>query len=129
MKKRYLIGGGIILIAIASLLYLSFGSSVSYYLTISEFYDRSTELIDTNVRLAGKVADTSIDWDPDNVELTFTLTESGKDMPVIYHGTRPSGFKEGSNILAEGKYYSDGIFRASLLILKCPSKYESIEME
>ena len=129
MKKRYLIGGGIILIAVAYLLYLSFGSSVSYYLTVSEFYDRSDELIDANVRLAGVVADNSIDWDADNIELMFTLTEGGKDMPVIYHGTQPSGFSGGSNILAEGKYGSDGIFRASQLILKCPSKYESIEME
>ena len=129
MKKRYLIGGGIILIAVAYLLYLSFGSSVSYYLTVSEFYDRSDELIDANVRLAGVVADNSIDWDADNIELKFTLTEGGKDMPVIYHGAQPSGFTGGSNILAEGKYNADGIFRANQLILKCPSKYESIEME
>jgi cytochrome c-type biogenesis protein CcmE len=129
VKKRYWIGGGIILIAVAYLLYLSFGSSVSYYLTVSEFYDRSSELVDTNIRLAGIVADTPIEWNADKVELTFTLTEGGKDMTVIYHGAQPSGFTEGTSILAEGKYGADGIFRASQLILKCPSKYESIEME
>jgi cytochrome c-type biogenesis protein CcmE len=114
LKKRYWIGGGVIVIAVAYLLYLSFGSSVSYYLTVSEFYDRSSELVDTNIRLAGIVADAPIEWE---------------DMPVIYHGAQPSGFTEGTSILAEGKYSADGIFRASQLILKCPSKYESIEME
>lgn len=129
MKKRLLIGGGIILIAVIYLLYLSFGSSVSYYVTVSEFYDRIDELDDTNIRLAGNVADGSIGWDAGELELTFTLTEGGRDMPVVYHGAQPSGFKGGSTVLAEGKYRSDGIFQASQLILKCPSKYESIDIE
>ncbi len=129
MKKRLLIGGGIILIAVIYLLYLSFGSSVSYYVTVSEFYDRIDELLDSNVRLAGNVADGSIEWDAGEVELAFNLTEGGRDMPVVYHGAQPSGFKAGSTILVEGKYGSDGIFQASQLILKCPSKYESIDIE
>ena len=129
MKKRLLIGGAIILIAVVYLLYLSFGSSVSYYVTVSEFFDRSDELLDTNVRVAGNVADTSIEWNADDLELMFTITEGGKNMPVVYDGAQPSGFKAGSTVLVEGKYDSDGVFRASQLILKCPSKYESIDIE
>jgi cytochrome c-type biogenesis protein CcmE len=129
MKKRLIIGGGIILIAVVYLLYLSFGSSVSYYVTVSEFFERSDELLETNIRMAGNVADTTIEWNADDLELTFTLTEGGKNMAVVYNGAQPSGFKAGSTILAEGKYGSDGIFRASQLILKCPSKYESIDVE
>jgi cytochrome c-type biogenesis protein CcmE len=127
MKRKFFVGGGVILIAVAYLLYLSFGSSVSYYVTVGEFFDRSNELYDTNVRVAGKIADASIEWNADDLELMFTITEGGESLPVIYHGAQPSGFKEGSNILVEGKYNSDGVFRASQLILKCPSKYESIE--
>ena len=127
MKKRYLIGGLILVIVVAYLIYLSFGSSVSYYVTVSEFFARGTELHDTNVRVAGKVADSPVDWNAQDLEFRFTITEGGKKMPVIYHGAQPSGFKEGINILVEGEYHSDGIFRASQLILKCPSKYESIE--
>ena len=69
------------------------------------------------------------EWDEEDLELTFTLTEGGEEITVIYNGSRPSGLTEGSSILAEGKYSTDGIFRANQLILKCPSKYESIEME
>ena len=129
MKKRYLIGGGIILIALVYLLYLSFGSSVSYYVTVSEYFERSDELLGTNIRVAGKVADNPIEWNADDLELMFTITEGGKNMSVIYKGAQPSGFKAGSTILVEGKYGSDGIFRASQIILKCPSKYESIDIE
>ncbi len=111
------------LVAIIYLLYLSLGTSVSYYVTVSEFYSRQNELNDVNLRVAGKVAG-PIDWNAEEVELKFTITEGGKDMPVVYHGAQPSGFKAGSSILVEGKCGSDGVFRARQLILKCPSKYE-----
>ncbi len=129
MKKKYIIGGAIVLIAVIYLLYLSLGSSVSYYVTVSEFYDRSTELADTSIRIAGKIADKSVEWDAEELELKFTITEGGKNMPVIYNGAQPAGFKADSSLLVEGKYDSDGIFRATQLILKCPSKYESIDLE
>ena len=124
MKKRYLIGGGILVAVVVYLLYLSFGSSVSYYVTVSEFFVRGTELHDTNIRVAGKIADSPVDWDAQDLELRFTITEGGDTMAVVYQGAKPSAFKAGSNILVEGKYHSDGIFQASQLLLKCPSKYE-----
>lgn len=127
MRKRYFIGGGLLLVAIIYLLYLSFGNAVSYYVTVSEFYNRETELRDINVRVAGKILEGPIYWDAKELELRFTITEGGKNMPVIYHGAQPSGFKAGSSILVEGKYDTDDVFRASQLILKCPSKYEALE--
>ena len=127
MGKRYFIGGGILLAAVIYLLYLSFGSSVSYYVTVSEFYNRETELQDINLRVAGKVLESPINWDAESLDLSFTITEGGKNMAVLYHGAQPSGFKAGSSILVEGEYGSDGVFRASQLILKYPSKYEALE--
>ena len=123
MRKRYFIGGGILLAAIIYLLYLSFGNAVSYYVTVSEFYGREAELHDINVRVAGKI-DSPIEWNAKELELRFNIIEGGKSMPVIYHGAQPSGFKAGSSVLVEGKYSPDGVFRARQLILKCPSKYE-----
>ena len=128
MKKRYIIGGGIILAALVYLLYLSFGDAVSYYVTVSEFYDRESELSDTSIRIAGKIAN-PINWNSEELDLEFYLNEGGDSMPVTYNGARPSGFKEGSSILVEGRYQSGGMFHASQLIIKCPSKYESIDLE
>jgi cytochrome c-type biogenesis protein CcmE len=126
MKKRYLVSGGILLAAIIYLLYLSFGNAASYYVTVSEFYGRVTELHDINVRVAGRVV-APINWDAEEIELRFSITEGGKSMPVIYDGAQPSGFQAGSSILVEGKYSSDGVFQARQLILECPSKYEALE--
>ena len=129
MRKKYIIGGAIVLVAVIYLLYLSFGSSVSYYVTVSEFFDRTDELLETNIRVAGKVADTPIEWNTEDLELVFTLTEGGKNMPVVYDGAKPSGFKSGSTVLVEGRYNADGVFQANQIIIKCPSKYESIDIE
>jgi len=127
MQKRYILGGVILLAMVGYLLYLSFGSSTSYYVTVSEFYDRGTELHDTSVRVAGKIADSPIDWNAADLELRFTITEGGENMRVLYQGAKPSGLKEGANILVEGEYPSDEVFQASQIILKCPSKYEPAE--
>ena len=127
MKKRYLIGGGILVAVVAYLLSLSFGSSVSYYVTVSEFYARGTELHNTNLRMAGNIADSPVEWNAEDLELRFNITEGGDTMAVIFQGAKPSGFKAGSSILVEGKYHPDGVFHASQLIMKCPSKYEPKE--
>ena len=123
MKKKYLLGTIVLVLAVGYLIYLSFSSSVSYYVTVSEFYSRGTELYDTSVRVAGIISE-PIEWDAEDVELSFNITEGGENMAVVYNGAMPSGFKAGSNILVEGKYGSGGVLEASQIILKCPSKYE-----
>ena len=120
--KKYIIGGSILVLAVGYLLYLSLGSSVSYYVTVSEFMGRDSELRNTNIRIAGKIVE-SIHWDTQNLELKFTISEGGNTLPVVYQGAKPSGFKAGSNVLVEGKYQADRIFHATQLIMQCPSKY------
>ena len=127
MRKRYFIGGGILAVAVSLLVYASLGGAVSYYLTVSELLDKGSELYGERIRVAGKVADSSIEWDAGALELRFVITEGGDDLSVVYGGARPSGFKEDSNVLVEGEYCSDNTFQASTIIMKCPSKYEPQE--
>ena len=124
MKKRYLIGGGIIILAVAYLIIISLNSSVSYYLTVSELMDKSSELENANVRVIGKIVDDSIQWNAEDIELEFEISEGGKTLTVVYNGAKPAGFEPSSDILVEGKYRSDQAFSANQLIMRCPSKYE-----
>jgi len=126
MKKRYIFGGIILVLVVGYLIFLSMGSSVSYYLTVSELMEQENALYDTNVRVAGKVAE-PIHWNADKLELRFNVSENNLSLPIIYEGVEPGNFKAGSDILVEGKYHNDGLFRASSIITKCPSKYESKE--
>ena len=127
MKKRYLVGGGILVLTVGFLVSMSLGSSVSYYLTVSELLDGGSEFYGENVRVAGKIVDNSIEWDAEDLELRFTITEGGNNLPVVYYGAKPSSFKAGSNILVEGEYRLDKTFYANVLLMKCPSKYEPEE--
>ena len=123
IRKRYLVGGILVLAAVGFLLYTSLAGSVSYYLTVSEFIERSSELADRQVRVIGKVADAPISWNPESLELEFAITESRDTLSVLYEGAKPSGFKVGADILVEGMLEDDGLFHASQLLMKCPSKY------
>ena len=125
MKKRYLIGGIIIILAVAYLIFVNLGSSVSYYLTVSELMERKGELNDTSVRVIGEIVGDSVQWDAENVELKFDITEGGETLSILYNGAKPTGFEPGSNILVEGKLQPDNVFKAKQLIMRCPSKYES----
>lgn len=126
MKKKYVIGGVIVLAAVIYLLVIIINSSTSYYLKVSEFYDRIDQFEDIKVRIAGTVLENSIEWNAEELDLRFTITEGGENLPVIYNGSQPNGFKAEVNLLAEGKYESDGEFHASQLILRCSSKYEAL---
>lgn len=125
MRRKYIIGGVIVLAAVIYLLVLIINSSTSYYLAVGEFYDEIDRYENTNVRLAGTIAENSIEWNADELDLRFTITEGGKSLPVVYNGSQPNGFQEGSNLLVEGKYGSDDLFHASQIILRCSSKYEA----
>jgi cytochrome c-type biogenesis protein CcmE len=127
MRKRYLIGGGVLAVAVSLLVYASLSGAVSYYLTVSELLDKGSELYGERVRVAGKVVNDSIEWDTDALELRFVITEGGDDLLVVYGGARPSGLNDDSNILVEGELRSDNTFQGSTIILKCPSKYEPQE--
>lgn len=124
MKKRYIIMGGIIVLAVAALVSAGLRGSVSYYLTVSELLDRGDELLNTKVRVIGRIVGDSIEWKADELELSFVISEGDRYLPVIYHGPRPSGFSAGSSILVEGQYRPDKVFHATTLIMRCPSKYE-----
>ena len=127
MKKGIVIGAIVVVAALGALLYLSFGSSVTYYVTASELLAEGSDRYDTNVRVTGNVGNGSIDWNPHDLLLRFTLEEGGASLPIVYEGLKPDAFIAGAEVLAEGKYNSDGIFRASNLMMKCPSKYSSEE--
>lgn len=127
IKKRYLIGGIILVAIVGYLLYLSLGSSVMYYVTVGELLDGGYGDYDADIRVTGKVANGSIAWDAAGLELRFDVIEGNATLPIIYSGAMPDGFASGADVLVEGRYHPDKVFRASTILMKCPSKYEPEE--
>lgn len=127
VKKRYLIGGFILVAVVGYLLYMGLSSSVMYYVTVSELLQGKYTDVDTDIRVIGRVVDESIDWDADLLDLEFDISEGNATLSVVYDGAIPDGFASGSDVLVEGRYYPDEAFEANTIMMRCPSKYEPEE--
>lgn len=125
---KFVIAGVAIVAAIALLAVSSFQSNSMYYLTVPElraqaqaegaaFYDRT-------VRVSGALHKESIDWNAKTMTLKFHIVEGNEMFPVVYVGPVPDTMENGETVVVEGKYRRDGVFNASTILVKCPSKYE-----
>lgn len=122
-RKKFLIGGIILLLAFAYLGFTGFRSSATYYYTVSEFVEQEDSINDKVVRVNGQVAPGSVVQEPGEFTLRFSIAGGGESIPVVYQGVVPDSFKAGSNIVIEGSLDSVGTFQAKTLMMKCPSKY------
>ena len=87
--------------------------------------------VDRAARLGGMVRPGSLQREPDGVTIRFTvadgLAEGGAAVPVRFTGIAPDLFREGSGVVAEGRFHPDGTFRADLLLAKHDETYRPPE--
>ncbi len=122
-KKRFLIGGVIIFLAIGYLGSTGFQNSATYYYTVNEFLEQGSSVYGENVRINGQIAPDSMQLEAAGRTLRFTITEGEENIPVVYQGVVPDAFKAGNEVVVEGSLSADGVFQAHTLMVKCPSKY------
>ena len=122
-KKKFLISGLIVILAIGYLAYSGFQSSATYYYTVSEVTGQGGSLQGESLRINGQVAADSVERELGGLTLRFTIIEGGESLPVVYQGVVPDAFKADSNVVVEGHLNSAGIFHADSILTKCPSKY------
>ena len=127
VRRRYFVGGALIAAAIGFLLYSGLREGSVYYYTVTESKEVSASLSGEEIRVAGQVADGSVDWSFDIMTITFTMVDQGGSLPVVYHGVVPDAFQEGREVVVCGKYDQDGVFLADIILTRCPSKYEPRE--
>ena len=122
---KFLVGGIIVIIALAWLGFLGFKESKAYYVTVEEFNSMKPSLDGETFKLAGDVIEGSIDRTKPQME--FVIGSGKATIKVRYTGTAviPDTFKGGSKALVEGTVGPDGIFEAHRLEAKCASKYEA----
>ena len=126
-RLKYLIGGLIVALAVSYLIWSAASEATAYYLTIPEIVSRGPSA--RAVRVAGTVVEGSINWEPRELRLQFEISDEhtethSKSLPALYHGPRPDMFRDGADVVLEGKYTSEGLFETRKMILQCPSKYE-----
>lgn len=118
------------LVAVAAIVYLVFfgmqGATV-YSLTIPELLAKGPEAVGQGLRVTGMLDGESVSFDPQAVLLSFNLVSEGQTLPVVHKGVKPDNMRDDAEVIVEGKLRADGIFEASSLMFKCPSKYEAEE--
>jgi cytochrome c-type biogenesis protein CcmE len=103
------------------LIFAASGGSTEYYLTVSELRSHAGA---GNVRVAGVVESDVVKSDG-GLRVTFTEKDATASVPVDYSGALPDIFKPGITVVAEGKLGSDGVFHATTLLAKCPSRFST----
>jgi cytochrome c-type biogenesis protein CcmE len=146
--NKFLIGGLLIVAAVIILAVTSLRGNTQYYLTINELLSPTNHQTQ-NVRISGVVLGDSIQYDADSNTLTFTVANipgdnatidkmgglaaalhtaasdpSQQRLAVVYTGTRPDLLTNEAQAIMTGSLGADGVFHASELLLKCPSRYE-----
>ncbi len=125
-RKRFLIVGAVVALAMGYLGFTAFQGASMYYLTVDELVARGVAAHGEQVRLMGKVEDGSVERNSDASTLRFDVTaKDGSSLPVVYSGLVPDAFKDEADVVLEGALTPAGTFEADSLLVKCPSKYEA----
>ena len=147
--NKFVIGGLLILGAVALLIWNATTSTQEFFLTVDELNARSVEIVDKNVRVSGAVIGDTIQYDPSTLTLTFEVAHVPADqaeledegglaealhqavadpsrsrMTVQYVGVKPDLLRHEAQAIVTGQLGTDGVFHAEELLLKCPTRYE-----
>lgn len=80
--------------------------------------------LDRAVRIGGMVKTGSLERLPDGVTIRFIVhDETASTIPVRFTGIVPNLFREGSGMVAEGRFEPDGTFVASEILAKHDENY------
>jgi len=74
-------------------------------------------------RLGGLVAPGSVQRQDDGMTVRFVVTDTAREVPVVYRGLLPDLFREGKGVVANGKLGPDGTFVASEVLAKHDENY------
>lgn len=123
MKKKFIVGGLVIVAALGYLVYAGLTQSAVYFVTPSEL--AAGPVPGKAYRLGGLVARGSLEWHPATLDLRFALTDGQSTVPVRHHGTPPDLFAEGRGAVVEGAWTAEGYFRARQIFAKHSEEYQA----
>jgi cytochrome c-type biogenesis protein CcmE len=125
MKKSSILGIIIIAIAIAMIIVIYTDSST--YSTFTEAKKSESELYVVGVLNKEK----ELHYDPtvDANHFSFYMYDNDStECKVVFRGSKPMDIERSEQIVLTGKMVGDE-FRASKILMKCPSKYNQDEVE
>jgi cytochrome c-type biogenesis protein CcmE len=81
------------------------------------------------VRLGGMVEKGSLKRLPDGVTISFIVKDDAASVPVRFSGIVPALFREGSGVVADGRFDANGRFKADTILAKHDERYMPPQIE
>lgn len=119
MKLKILLGS---LVMVAALVF----GAISFVQTNVEYTDFQTAIAShKKVQVKGEwMKEKKTAFDASSATFAFYMKDDGgREMKVVYDGAKPNNFEIANAIVVKGRY-QEGVFHASDILTKCPSKYE-----
>lgn len=129
-QTKLLLGAFVILGAIGFIVFNALAGNQQYFMTLSEIKAKGDLASRESVRVGGNLMPNTTKIDTKAVTAQFTLTDDQNNvLPVYYKGVLPDTFEKSTQVIAEGKLSQNGVFQASLVLAKCPSKYDPSKID
>ena len=122
-KRIAMIAGGLAALAAAAAFVLAaFQENLVFFFTPSQVAANEVPQGRT-FRIGGMVTPGSVKRQADGVTVQFAVTDTAKDVTVVYRGLLPDLFREGKGVVTQGKLGPDGVFQASEVLAKHDENY------
>lgn len=122
-KRAAIIVGGLASLGVAGALVLNaFQSNLVFFYTPTQVSAGEAPQQRT-FRIGGMVLPGSVQRQADGLSVQFVVTDTAKEMPVIYTGILPDLFREGKGVVAQGMLEANGVFRAKEVLAKHDENY------
>jgi cytochrome c-type biogenesis protein CcmE len=148
-NRKFIIGGLMILSVVIYLIVSSTAAGAQYFYTVEELNARGESAVDLPLRISGAVLGESISYDAETLTLRFTVAHMPADnevlneegglaealhqaivdpnrsrLDVVYVGVKPDLLQHEAQAILSGTLNEDGVFYASELLLRCPTRYD-----
>ena len=119
MKIKVILGS-VVIVVLLTFLSMNFMESKVEYGTISVAKESQKK-----IQVKGAwVKDKDSFYDSQKNQFVFFMKDdNGEETKVIFEGAKPNNFELAEAVVVKGRYI-DGVFHASDILTKCPSKYE-----
>ncbi len=122
-KRFAMIAVGVAALGIAATLVLNaFQQNLVFFFTPSQVAANEAPQ-GRSFRVGGLVAPGSVKRQPDGVTVHFVVTDTAKNIQVVYRGLLPDLFREGKGVVTQGRLSADGVFQASEVLAKHDENY------
>ena len=122
-------------LALGYMVYAAFPGNALYFMSVSEFMDKDEAQDGRIVRVAGKLVDGSFLREGNSTLTSFQIIDkdgnsSFEHLSATYNGVLPDlFFNPHSEIILQGSFGPGQVFDTDTILVKCPSKYRSLEEE